>query len=79
MQIQSRKGETRYALFVNQDALYTHTTPSRTSQHKMESASFRVFESYDELLRSQEHAINHLKAKHAEYTEWHIALQDCRL
>jgi hypothetical protein len=76
MQIYTPNGEARYVLFINQDTLYHHQTPSRDTQHKVVSTSFRMFESYDELLRSQEYALQHLSERLEEYTEWQDILQN---
>lgn len=76
MQIHSLDWETRYALFINQDTLYYHQTPSRTTPHKVVSTSCRIFGNYDDLLRSQEYALQHLTERLEEYAEWQNILQN---
>lgn len=79
MQVQTFSGEKRYVVFINQDAIHTHTTPSKTSQHKIQKTSFLVFENYDELIRSQEHAMQSLKERMDTYIEWYTLFQECRI
>ncbi len=77
MQFQTFSHQIRYALFVNQDELYEHETASSKRGHKITHTSFQVFDTYDALIHSQEYALNHLRAKIAEYTEWHELLRVC--
>lgn len=76
LQFQTLSHQTRYALFVNRDELYEHETPSITQRHKITYTSFRVFDQYDALVRSQKYALDNLQSTLDDYMEWHALLRE---